>query len=151
MQSNSSAGGYFLYHSIGMYPGKEEDLARAMAEFAQVWAAPNDKQWGYVLRKRQDFLERWGRLINAPKGSITAVDNVTEGMQKLMRALPEGQLRGKRVLVAGDCFPRCISCWRGWRPGWASRSTPCRCARAPPGSRPRISWIAGAGTSGWRC
>ena len=105
MQSNSSAGGYFLYHSIGMYPGKEEDLARAMAEFAQVWAAPNDKQWGYVLRKRQDFLERWGRLINAPKGSITAVDNVTEGMQKLMRALPEGQLRGKRVLVAGDCFP----------------------------------------------
>ncbi|MFC4668894.1 aminotransferase class V-fold PLP-dependent enzyme [Seohaeicola nanhaiensis] len=105
MQSNSRAGGYFLYHSIGMYPGKEEDLARAMGDFAQVWATPDDKQWGYVLRKRQDFLERWGRLINAPKGSITAVDNVTEGMQKLMRALPEGLLRGKRVLVAGDCFP----------------------------------------------
>ncbi|MCB1404809.1 MAG: aminotransferase, partial [Rhodobacteraceae bacterium] len=99
MLSNTNAGGYFLYHSIGMYPGKDEDLARAMAEFAQVWAAPNDKQWGYVLRKRHEFTEHWGRLINAPKGSVTTTDNVTEGMHKLMRALPEGRLRGKRVLV----------------------------------------------------
>jgi kynurenine formamidase/selenocysteine lyase/cysteine desulfurase len=105
MQRNSAEGGYFLYHSIGIYPGKEEDLARAMAEFSEVWAAPNDKQWGYVLRKRQDFIDRWRRLINVPKGSLTTVDNVTEGMQKLMRALPDGKLRGKRVLVAADCFP----------------------------------------------
>jgi kynurenine formamidase/selenocysteine lyase/cysteine desulfurase len=105
MQRNNAEGGYFLYHSIGIYPGKQEDLARAMAEFSEVWAAPNDKQWGYVLRKRQDFIDRWRRLINVPKGSLTTVDNVTEGMQKLMRALPDGKLRGKRVLVAADCFP----------------------------------------------
>ncbi|MGL4237031.1 aminotransferase class V-fold PLP-dependent enzyme [Tabrizicola sp.] len=105
MQRNTTEGGYFLYHSIGIYPGKEEDLADAMAEFAEVWASPNDKQWGYVLRKRQDFIDRWRRLINVPKGSLTTVDNVTEGMQKLMRALPQGILRGKRVLVAADCFP----------------------------------------------
>jgi kynurenine formamidase/selenocysteine lyase/cysteine desulfurase len=105
MTSNTTAGGYFLYHSIGIYPGKEEDLSRAMAEFSEVWGAPNDKQWGYVLRKRQDFIDRWRRLINVPKGSLTTVDNVTEGMQKLMRALPEGSLRGKRVLASADCFP----------------------------------------------
>ncbi|KJS19134.1 MAG: class V aminotransferase, partial [Hoeflea sp. BRH_c9] len=103
--TNTNASGYFLYHSIGLYPGKQDDLARAMADFAEVWAAPNDKQWGYVLRKRQDFAEAWGRLINAPKGSITNVDNVTEGMHKLMRALPEDLLRGKKVLVGADCFP----------------------------------------------
>lgn len=102
---NTTDGGYFLYHSIGLYPGKEEDMAQAMAEFATVWAAPNDKQWGYVLRKRQDFLEAWGRLINAPKGSITHVDNVTEGMHRIMRALPEAQLKGRKVLVGADCFP----------------------------------------------
>ena len=105
MTGNTTAGGYFLYHSIGIYPGKEEDLTRAMAEFSEVWAAPNDKQWGYVLRKRQDFIDRWRRLINVPKGSLTTVDNVTEGMQKLLRALPEGSLRGKRVLASADCFP----------------------------------------------
>lgn len=102
---NSKDGGYFLYHSIGLYPGKEEDLAQAMAEYAAVWAAPNDKQWGYVLRKRQDFIEAWGRLINAPKGSITHVDNVTEGMHRIMRALPEALLKGRKVLVGADCFP----------------------------------------------
>ena len=30
----SEASGYFLYHSIGQYPGKTEALAQAMAEFA---------------------------------------------------------------------------------------------------------------------
>jgi len=105
MNRNTTEGGYFLYHSIGIYPGKEDDLTRAMAEFSEVWAAPNDKQWGYVLRKRQDFIDRWRRLINVPKGSLTTVDNVTEGMQKILRALPEGSLRGKRVLASADCFP----------------------------------------------
>jgi hypothetical protein len=93
--SNTTSGGYFLYHSIGIYPGKEDDLARTMAEFSAVWSAPNDKQWGYVLRKRQDFIDRWRRLINVP----------TEGLQKILRALPEGLLKGKRVLVSADCFP----------------------------------------------
>jgi kynurenine formamidase/selenocysteine lyase/cysteine desulfurase len=103
--SNTQAGGYFLYHSIGLYPGKEEDLAQAMAEMAEVWAAPNDRQWGYVLRKRQDYIEAWGKLIGAPRGSLTHVDNVTEGMHRLMRALPEERLRGRKVLVGEDCFP----------------------------------------------
>ena len=105
MLPNTDPGGYFLYHSIGMYPGKEADLAAAMAEYATVWSAPNDKQWGYVLRKRQDYLEAWGRLVNAPKGSITHVDNVTDALHKIIRALPEGVLKGKSVLVGADCFP----------------------------------------------
>ena len=105
MLRNTNPGGYFLYHSIGLYPGKEADLAAAMADYAAIWSAPNDKQWGYVLRKRQDYLEAWGRLINAPKGSITHVDNVTDGLHKLVRSLPEALLRGKKVLVGADCFP----------------------------------------------
>lgn len=105
MLRNTNPGGYFLYHSIGLYPGKETDLSAAMAEFAAVWAAPDDRQWGYLLRKRQDYIEAWGRLINAPRGSLTHVDNVTDGLHKLVRAMPEGWLRGKTVLVGADCFP----------------------------------------------
>ena len=40
-----------------MYPGKEVELVAAMADFADIWAAPNDKQWGYVLLKRQNFVD----------------------------------------------------------------------------------------------
>lgn len=105
MLSNTDHAGYFLYHSIGMYPAKEQELADAMAEFAEVWAAPNDKQWGYVLLRRQDFIDYWRRIINVPKGSATTCESVTDGMHKLMRSLPEGMLKGKRVLVAADCFP----------------------------------------------
>ena len=105
MLTNTKHAGYFLYHSIGMYPGKEEDLASAMSEFAEIWSAPNDRQWGYVLLKRQDFVDYWRRIINVPKGSATTCESVTEGLHKVMRALPEGILKGKRVLIAADCFP----------------------------------------------
>ncbi len=105
MLTNSNHSGYFLYHSIGMYPGKEQDMADATAEFANIWAAPNDKQWGYVLLKRQDFIDYWRRIINVPKGSATTCESVTDGVHKLMRSLPDGMLRGKRVLIAEDCFP----------------------------------------------
>ena len=88
MTRNTTEGGYFLYHSIGIYPGKEEDLAQAMAEFSAVWSAPNDKQWGYVLRKRQDFIDRWRRLINVPKGSLTTVDQIARERGMEPTAIP---------------------------------------------------------------
>ncbi|MCI5076902.1 aminotransferase class V-fold PLP-dependent enzyme [Oricola sp.] len=96
---------YFLYHSIGQYPGKADDLARAMAEFATFWGAPDDGQWAEILPRRAAFIDRWRDIINAPEGSLTTCENVTQGLHMLMTALPEEKLKGKRVLVAGDCFP----------------------------------------------
>jgi kynurenine formamidase/selenocysteine lyase/cysteine desulfurase len=103
--TNTGHAGYFLYHSIGMYPGKEAEMATALAEFAEVYAAPNDRQWGYMLLRRQDFVDYWRRIINVPKGSTTTCESVTHGLYLLIRALPEGSLKGKRVLIAADCFP----------------------------------------------
>ena len=103
MQSDGS--GYFLYHSIGQYPGKMADLSSAMAEFAGVWAANDDAQWGYALGKRADFVSRWRAIINAPDATVTTCENVTSGLHMLISALPDAALRGKRVLVAADCFP----------------------------------------------
>lgn len=96
---------YFLYHSIGQYPGKTEDLARAMAEFATVWGAANDAQWAYLLGGRARFIDRWSAIINAPRGTLTTSDNVTQSLHMLLTALPPETLRGKRVLVGADCFP----------------------------------------------
>lgn len=97
--------GYFLYHSIGMYPGKETDSTAAMAEFARVYSAPNDKQWGYMLQKRQDFIDYWRHIIGAPKKTLTTTDSVTQGVHAVVTAMPEAWLKGKRVLIAEDCFP----------------------------------------------
>ncbi|MES0884881.1 aminotransferase class V-fold PLP-dependent enzyme [Roseibium sp. SCP14] len=97
--------GYFLYHSIGQYPGKESDLSSAMAELAAVWSAPDDQQWSYLLGKRAEFINLWRGLIDAPSGSTTTCENVTQGVHMLLTALPTNRLKGRKVLVAADCFP----------------------------------------------
>ena len=96
---------YFLYHSIGQYPGKARDLAVAMAEFAGVWGAGDDGQWAYVLDRRQRFIDRWRGILNAGPGTVTTFENVTSGFYALLTALPPGHLRGRKVLVGADCFP----------------------------------------------
>lgn len=96
---------YFLYHSIGMYPGKTEDMARALGDFAQVWGQPDDAQWGVVLPLRQRFIDRWRGILNAAPDTVTTVDSVTQGLHMLIEALPDAVLRGRSLLVAADCFP----------------------------------------------
>jgi hypothetical protein len=68
---------YFLYHSIGMYPGKDADIARAMAGFATVWGRADDSQWGYVLPLRARFIDRWRAILNAAPQTVTTFDKVT--------------------------------------------------------------------------
>lgn len=97
--------GYMLYHSIGQYPGKAQDMAAAMSAFAQVWGAANDEQWGYALGQRQRFIDLWSRLLKAPSASLTTTENVTSALAALIMALPREDLEGRVVLVAGDCFP----------------------------------------------
>ena len=96
---------YFLYHSIGQYPGKARDLAGAMAEFALSWGTADDGQWAYALGKRQAFIDRWRAIINAPEGSTTTFESVTQAFHALLTSLPAGHLKGRKVLVGADCFP----------------------------------------------
>lgn len=97
--------GYFLYHSIGQYPGKSAHLAAAMAAFGDVWGAADDGQWDYLLGQRALFIELWRKLIHAGEKTVTTCENVTQGLHMLTTALPENYLRGRKVLVAADCFP----------------------------------------------
>lgn len=105
MTAHPDGSRYLLYHSIGQYPGKSADLARAMAEFAAVWGRADDGQWPYALGLRQRFIDRWRTILNAPEGTVTTSESVTSALSSLMGALPERVLRGRRLLVAGDCFP----------------------------------------------
>lgn len=96
---------YFLYHSIGQYPGKSADIAAAMAGFAKVWGASDDGQWGHALGARAAFIARWEALIGAAPRTLTTSENVTAALYSLVGSLPDRTLKGKKVLVSGDCFP----------------------------------------------
>ncbi len=96
---------YFLYHSIGQYPGKAKDMAAALTGFAEDWGRHDDAQWPRVLTARAEFLDLWRDLIDAPEGTLTSAENVTTGLFSVLGGLPDEVLRGRRVLVGADCFP----------------------------------------------
>ncbi|WP_048648225.1 aminotransferase class V-fold PLP-dependent enzyme [Nitratireductor soli] len=102
---NADASAYLLYHSIGMYPGKAEEMAAAFAAFSAGWGAHDNAQWMHALGMRQEFIDRWQTLIGAPAGTLTTSENVTTALNSLIGALPEEHLKGRRLLIAGDCFP----------------------------------------------
>jgi kynureninase len=97
--------GYFLYHSIGMFPGKGALIADGLRNYAQLWSAADDSQWPQALAIRDRFIERWRQLINAPPATLTTAENVTTALYSLIGSLPARYLDGRRVLVAADCFP----------------------------------------------
>lgn len=105
MPDDPDGSAYFLYHSIGQYDGKSADMAAAMAGFAQSWGRADDGQWPNALGTRQRFIDRWRAIISAPEGTVTTCESVTAGLSALITALPAGVLKGRRLLVAGDCFP----------------------------------------------
>lgn len=96
---------YFLYHSIGMYPDKAVEMSAALGQLANVWGTPDDAQWPKMLTARAEFLDLWRALIDAPEGSLTSAENVTTALFSVLGGLPAQYLRGKKVLVAADCFP----------------------------------------------
>jgi kynureninase len=97
--------GYFLYHSIGMFPGKPERVAEALARVATLWGTPDDAQWAQSLEIRRQFIARWADLIGAPAGTLTTAENVTTALYSVLGSLPDRYLQGRKVLIAADCFP----------------------------------------------
>ncbi|MGV0875902.1 aminotransferase class V-fold PLP-dependent enzyme [Martelella sp. FLE1502] len=126
--------GYFLYHSIGMYPGKAEAMAAAFADFSQSWGSLDDGQWMRALSRRQEFIDLWSAQIGAPAGTLTSAENVTTALYSLIGALPEKYLDGRSLLVAGDCFPSLHFLLAGLAPrfGFTLKTVPLR---------PGESWV----------
>ena len=78
---------------------------RTLQQFAASWCANDDGQWVRALGLRQQFIDAWSRLIQAQPGTLTCTDNVTTALFSLIGALPPKLLKGRRILVAADCFP----------------------------------------------
>jgi selenocysteine lyase/cysteine desulfurase len=97
--------GYFLYHSIGMFPHKGELIGRALADFSTGWGSPDDSQWNLALRARAHFIDSWRALIQADAGTLTNTENVTTALYSIINALPLQHRASRRFLIAADCFP----------------------------------------------
>ena len=97
--------GYFLFHGIGYYPEKEAEITAELAAFAASWSAVDDGQWDYIYACTSEFIDLWRALIGAGEGSIATTENVTAACYSLFGAVPPEQLAGRKILVAGDCFP----------------------------------------------
>jgi selenocysteine lyase/cysteine desulfurase len=104
-QTDHDGSGYFLYHSIGMFPGKDARIAEALARIATLWGTPDDAQWAQSLEIRQQFIARWSDLIGAPAGTLTTAENVTTALYSVIGGLPGQHLKGRKLLIAADCFP----------------------------------------------
>src|SRR5258707_1127262 len=97
--------GYFLYHSIGLFPDKTSRVSAALSPLAAVWGTPDDAQWPVSLGVRAQFIERWRQCIGAARGTLTTAENVTSALYSLIGSLPDHHLAGRRLLIAADCFP----------------------------------------------
>lgn len=97
--------GYFLYHSIGTYANKTQQLEAAAQRYAQMWSAANDGQWDYALAQVEEFKQAWATLLGTQKENVTFAENVTSGLYSILGALGSKTLQGKELLVGADCFP----------------------------------------------
>jgi selenocysteine lyase/cysteine desulfurase len=87
-----------------------------------------------VLGLRQRFIDLWTNMIGAEPGTLTSAENVTTALLSLVGGLPQDRLRGRTVLVAGDCFPSLHFLLAGLAPrlGFTLRTVPLR---------PGESWV----------
>ena len=126
--------GYFLYHSIGMFPGKAERVRAALADLVELWGTPHDAQWEHSLAIRARFLMRWAALVGAPPGTMTTAENVTTALYSLVGSLPDRYLAGRKLLIAADCFPSLhfLLSGMGERRGFVIQTVP---------TRPGEAWV----------
>lgn len=97
--------GWLMFHSVGRFPGQQAALSATLDAFAAEWCGLNQARWGGMDAARTQMLELWGRLVNAPQGTVLAAENVTSAFYTLVQGLGAARLAGRTVLIAADCFP----------------------------------------------
>ncbi|SKD03832.1 Kynureninase [Burkholderia sp. CF099] len=124
--------GWFMYHSVGVFPGQRKAVAEALSAFADFWYAADDDRWELALQMRRALLDGWADLIGASPERVFAAQNVTEAFARFLDAIGESRLRGRVVLVAADCFPSLYFLLDGLsrRYGFSLRTVPVRSGTA---------------------
>ncbi|MEM5330412.1 aminotransferase class V-fold PLP-dependent enzyme [Paraburkholderia sp. JHI2823] len=120
--------GWFMYHSVGVFPRQQEAVSEALSDFSGYWYAADDDRWDRALQSRRTLLDGWANLIRASPERVFAAQNVTEAFARFLDAIGETRLRERTVLVAADCFPSLYFLLEGLskRYGFTLRTVPIR-------------------------
>ncbi|MGA7815318.1 aminotransferase class V-fold PLP-dependent enzyme [Caballeronia sp.] len=97
--------GWLMYHSVGLFPDHETVVGAALADYNRQWCRRESPRWDYGLQARDKMLGLWSRLVGCEPANAFASENVTEAFGRFVSALGPARLRGKKVLIAADCFP----------------------------------------------
>jgi kynureninase len=97
--------GWLMYHSVGLFPQHETVVGAALAGYNRQWCRRESPRWDYGLQARDKMLGLWSQLIHGDPANVFASENVTEAFGRFVCALGPARLRGKKVLIAADCFP----------------------------------------------
>jgi len=97
--------GWLMYHSVGLFPDHETVVGAALADYNRQWCRRESPRWDYGLQARDKMLGLWSQLIHGDPANAFASENVTEAFGRFVSALGPARLRGRKVLIAADCFP----------------------------------------------
>src|SRR5471032_2798445 len=97
--------GWLMYHSVGLFPDHETVVGAALADYNRQWCRRESPRWDYGLQARDKMLGLWSQLIHGDPANAFASENVTEAFGRFVSAIGPSRLRGRKVLVAADCFP----------------------------------------------
>ena len=68
-----SLSGYFINHTVGVFPGQEQAIQDVMGDYAAAWCDPVNGQWDYLMQCREEFLNKWGKLLNVDSSTICSM------------------------------------------------------------------------------
>ena len=97
--------GWLMYHSVGRFPGQAEIVAGVLHKSALDWFDASDRRWGTAGAQRVRAMQLFGELIGVGHETVFTAENVTQAFATFFLALPPERLRGRKVVIAGDCFP----------------------------------------------
>ena len=97
--------GWLMFHSVGRFAGQRIAMESALKGFAGDWTALDQNRWAAAEAGRRRTLGLWAEFIGAQPDDVFCSENVTTAFHTFLTALHPGELAGRRVLIAADCFP----------------------------------------------
>jgi kynureninase len=97
--------GWLMFHSVGRFAGQRAAMESVLSGFARDWTALDQNRWAAAEEGRRHTLTLWAEIIGAQVDDVFCSENVTAAFHTFLTALHPGELAGRQVLIAADCFP----------------------------------------------
>lgn len=97
--------GWLMFHSVGRFAGQRAAMESALTGFIGDWTALDQNRWAAAEAGRRRTVGLWAKFVGAQPDDVFCSENVTTAFHTFLTALHAGELAGREVLIAADCFP----------------------------------------------